>query len=65
MTYLEQRVSKDYCPYCGESIEILIDISIDSQEYIEDCSVCCRPIQVSVSINEDGAPTLILSDENS
>ena len=65
MTYLEQRLSKDDCPYCGESIELLVDISMDSQEYIEDCSVCCRPIQVSVSINEDGAPTLILSDENS
>ena len=65
MSYLEQRVSKDYCPYCGESIEILIDISIDSQEYIEDCSVCCRLMQVSVSINEDATPTLILSDENS
>ena len=65
MTYLEQRLSKDYCPYCGELIELLIDISMDSQEYIEDCSVCCRPIQVSVSVNEDGAPTLILSDENS
>ena len=57
MTYLEQRVSKDYCPYCGESIELLIDISIDSQKYIEDCSVCCRPIQVSVLVDEDGTPT--------
>ena len=61
MTYLEQRVSKDYCPYCGESIELLIDISIDSQKYIEDCSVCCRPIQVSVLVDEDGTPTLALS----
>ena len=65
MTYLEQRVSTAYCPYCGESIELLIDISIDSQEYIEDCSVCCRPIQVSVLVDEDGPPPLALSDENS
>ena len=34
------------CPYCGEEIEILVDCSIDSQEYIEDCSVCCRPIVI-------------------
>jgi hypothetical protein len=28
------------CPYCGESIEILIDPSVPSQRYIEDCQVC-------------------------
>jgi hypothetical protein len=37
------------CPYCGESIEILIDCSIAEQEYIEDCAVCCRPINLIVS----------------
>ncbi len=34
------------CPYCGEEIDILVDCSIPSQEYIEDCSVCCRPIAI-------------------
>ena len=38
------------CPYCGESIEIVIDASIAQQNYIEDCSVCCRPIELSVNI---------------
>ena len=65
MTYFEQRIAKDYCPYCGESIDLLIDASIHSQEYIEDCSVCCRPIQVSVLIDEEGTLSLSLSDENS
>lgn len=37
------------CPYCGESIEILIDDSAGDQRYIEDCQVCCRPIAVTVS----------------
>ncbi len=36
------------CPYCGEQIEVLIDCSVDSQEYTEDCSVCCRPIILCV-----------------
>lgn len=36
------------CPYCWEEIEVLVDCSIDNQEYIEDCSVCCRPITISV-----------------
>ena len=41
------------CPYCGEAIEVLLDPSIDSQNYIEDCQVCCRPIQLAVSITAD------------
>lgn len=35
------------CPYCGESITILVDGSVGDQQYIEDCQVCCRPMQVS------------------
>ena len=53
------------CPNCGEFIVVVIDKSIDIQEYIEDCSVCCRPIQDSVFVDEDGTPDLVLSDENS
>ncbi len=37
------------CPYCGERITLLIDASAGSQDYIEDCRVCCRPIEVAVS----------------
>ncbi len=40
------------CPYCWEQIEILVDGSVDEQEYIEDCSVCCRPIIISVTTSE-------------
>jgi len=36
------------CPNCGETIEIVIDLSTSNQSYIEDCSVCCRPITISV-----------------
>jgi hypothetical protein len=35
------------CPYCGESITLLIDLSVEEQTYIEDCSVCCQPMAVS------------------
>jgi hypothetical protein len=41
------------CPYCGEAIEIVIDTSIEHQQYVEDCSVCCRPIVLTV-VCEDG-----------
>ena len=40
------------CPYCWEQIEILVDGSVDEQEYIEDCSVCCRPINITVTASE-------------
>lgn len=33
------------CPYCGEPIELLVDSSAGTQRYVEDCSVCCRPIE--------------------
>ena len=36
------------CPHCGESIEIVVDLSEPEQTYIEDCSVCCRPIEIRV-----------------
>ena len=36
------------CPYCLEKISMLLDTSVDElQSYIEDCEVCCQPIQVS------------------
>lgn len=43
-----------HCPYCGESIDILIDGSVAEQDYIEDCQVCCRPINFNVSVGPDG-----------
>jgi hypothetical protein len=35
------------CPYCGETITLVIDLSVTEQDYIEDCFVCCRPIRVT------------------
>jgi len=40
------------CPYCWEQISMLIDLSQSLQTYIEDCEICCNPIQISV-ITED------------
>jgi len=34
------------CPYCGERISSLLDFSAGAQRYIEDCEVCCRPIEI-------------------
>lgn len=35
------------CPYCLQTISMVLDTSVEGiQEYIEDCEVCCRPIQI-------------------
>ncbi|SHG46399.1 CPXCG motif-containing cysteine-rich protein [Flagellimonas flava] len=36
------------CPYCWEEISFLLDTSVSQQSYVEDCEVCCNPIEVSV-----------------
>lgn len=36
------------CPYCWDEISMLLDTSVTSQTYIEDCEVCCNPIEISV-----------------
>lgn len=57
----QQTVS---CPYCGESIEVLIDPEEAGQRYIEDCQVCCRPITFSIAIDVDGLVSVSVHDEN-
>ncbi|MFQ6004423.1 MAG: CPXCG motif-containing cysteine-rich protein [Woeseia sp.] len=34
------------CPYCAESMNILVDLSGGGQSYVEDCQVCCQPMQI-------------------
>jgi len=36
------------CPHCGESFPLQIDTSQREQSLIEDCSVCCRPISLTI-----------------
>ena len=52
------------CPYCGEVIELLIDSSVEEQQYIEDCQVCCRPITVVVKAVTGSAPQAEVRQEN-
>jgi transcription elongation factor Elf1 len=41
------------CPYCWQQISMVLDLSVGSQRYIEDCEVCCKPIEVEYA-SEDG-----------
>lgn len=48
------------CPFCGELDELSIDLGGgESQSYVEDCAVCCRPRIVHVEPgDEPGEPNL-------
>jgi len=35
------------CPYCWEQISMILDNTEEVSDYIEDCEVCCRPIELS------------------
>ena len=52
------------CPYCGEPISILVDGSVEEQQYIEDCEVCCRPMDVKVIVEANGSVQLDVRSEN-
>ena len=41
------------CPYCWEEISMVLDTSVKTQTYVEDCEVCCNPIQVRYSVEGD------------
>lgn len=39
------------CPHCWETISFLIDKSLEKEDIIEDCEVCCNPIEVCVVLH--------------
>ena len=53
------------CPYCGEPVAIWLDAGGGStQRYVEDCAVCCRPINVYVYTDEDGEASVSLGRDD-
>lgn len=62
MNVLQSR--KALCPYCGETVEIVLDCSVATQQYIEDCQVCCRPIEIVADVDENGEAHVTLYHEN-
>ena len=42
------------CPYCGEPFEAVVDFSAGATSYIEDCAICCRPIEFRLAVGDDG-----------
>lgn len=42
------------CPFCGERFETLADTSGGDADYVEDCPVCCRPIELHLRVDDQG-----------
>jgi hypothetical protein len=47
------------CPYCGEPFDTLVDLSAGSASYIEDCQICCRPIELGIDVGVNGGLTAV------
>lgn len=41
------------CPHCWQEISVLVDLSVTEQQYIEDCEVCCNPIQFEITTDTE------------
>ncbi|MEM6639129.1 MAG: CPXCG motif-containing cysteine-rich protein [Pseudomonadota bacterium] len=41
------------CPHCWEPHRLFIDTSAGSTSYVEDCQVCCHPMDITLSIHGD------------
>lgn len=52
------------CPYCGEINELLIDCSAGSREYVEDCQVCCQPMLLTLTVDDNAATGIEVRKEN-
>ncbi len=41
------------CPYCLQAISVLVDTGVyEHTTLVDDCEVCCRPIEISYSVND-------------
>lgn len=45
------------CPYCGERFDTLVDAGNGAARYIEDCQICCQPIEFELQVDSRGAVT--------
>jgi hypothetical protein len=41
------------CPYCWQEISMVLDNSVRSQTYVEDCEICCKPIEVHYVVEDE------------
>ena len=61
---LDTELHTIQCPHCGEPVEIAIDPSQEVSDYIEDCSVCCRPMNLRVEVAEGSEPFVTVTSDD-
>lgn len=49
------------CPYCGEHFETSVDTSYGSTRYVEDCQICCQPIEFVLDVDHEGVLRSLLA----
>jgi hypothetical protein len=50
------------CPWCGERLETRVDVSGGPHTFVEDCQVCCRPMELTLEVAENGAFSTLRAD---
>ena len=41
------------CPYCWQQISMVLDPSVRTQKFVEDCEVCCNPIEIKYVVEDE------------
>ncbi len=58
-----QTIADYMCAFCGEINTTFVDLSGgNSQTYIEDCQVCCRPNRLYLTVDEESLELTINTD---
>ena len=58
-----QEEAQITCPFCWETLTILLDLSLPAQDYIEDCQVCCQPIRITYT-SDDGVISSLNAEQD-
>lgn len=38
------------CPHCWQAFEVRLDLSAGGQTLIQDCEVCCNPLEIEFAV---------------
>ncbi len=53
-----------HCPHCGENFALLIDTAQPEQTLVEDCTICCRPISLTIHCRPGEILEVAIEGEN-
>jgi Cysteine-rich CPXCG len=58
-----EQCADSTCPYCGEPIQVRVDVSAGTHSYVEDCQVCCKPMMITVAVTEGELSEVVVGTE--